>query len=481
MRKEKKKATIAIIGRPNVGKSTLFNRILRKRLAIIGEEEGVTRDRLCASGELFGLAFDLVDTGGWQRDRSLPFSEEVQKQILTAVQEATSIVMVVDGSIGVTREDEWVARALQRTKKPLCLAINKIDSTAQEWLMHHFYSLGISPLIPISALHGNHIVELLQSALHLSPPSSSPVPTPAPSPLKVAVVGRPNVGKSTLVNQILNQERCVVSETAGTTRDAIDVPFFYRHLPFVFIDTAGIRKRKAKGEAVDTFAAMRTTSAIQRAEICLLLIDATTGITSQDKKILHHIEREGRGSILLLNKWDLVKGRRMEHVIRELRTHLSSLDHYPMQCISAKEGKRLGKIFEQIETVSHDFFLRVKTPTLNDCIEEAMRKQSPPMYGGKRLRIYYTTQIGSGPPRFVSFVNRPELMGESYRKYLIRQLRHRYRFAGVPILFFLKGKEGRGKEGGKGFTKKEGGRGPIASPSYDFLLFEESVNRPCES
>ena len=452
---------IALVGRSNVGKSALFNRIVKKRKAIVDEQEGVTRDRIYGEAEFFGSTFEVIDTGGIQQGSEIPFLSEVRRQADIAISEADSIIMVVDGRIGVTAMDEVVSGMLKRLSKPLCLAVNKIDNASQELLAADFYSLGIQNMCTVSALQGNHIVELLEKAFI---PSSKQYHLESNDSLKIAIIGRPNVGKSTLVNALLNEERCVVSSIPGTTRDSIDVTVSLDDDSFTFIDTAGVRRKKSEHEAVDKFAAIRTERAIKRADVCLLMLDVQEGLSVQDKKIACQIEKEGKGCILLFNKWDAVKGYRMEHCKAALEEEAFFLRYCPSLFISAKTGRNLQNIFPLIQQVHRFLHLRLPTGQLNSFIEKALQRRSPPMLQGKRLRIYYMAQVDTNPPRFVFFVNKVALMDETYKKYLINQFREHHHFTGAPLLFFLKGKS----------LSRKAPTEPLASNPSKELVFEEN-------
>ena len=432
---------LALVGRPNVGKSALFNRICKKRIAIVDEAEGITRDRLYAHADFFGQPFEVIDTGGIDPQSKLPFQEEVRRQAEIAIVEADAIVMVVDSTVGITTLDEEVARLLLRTSKPLCLAVNKIDDLSFKDLVHQFYGLGISKIVAVSATQGFQIAELLETAFE---GLTLTAPEPQDESIKVAIVGRPNVGKSTLVNMLLHEERCVVSPIAGTTRDSIDVAFTVDKTPFTLIDTAGIRRKKAEHEVVDKFAAIRTERAIDRADVCILMCDSQEGITAQEKRIAQQIEEAGKGCILLLNKWDLITGFRMEHCLKGIQQDASFLNHCPTHFVSAKTGKNLKDLFPLIKEVNAQQHRRITTGQLNRFMEKALAAYHPPMIQGKRLRIYYLAQVNVKPPRFVLFVNYPELMVESYKKYLINQFRETYGFSGAPLTFSLRGRAQKG-------------------------------------
>lgn len=435
---------LAIVGRPNVGKSAIFNRICKKKIAIVDEAEGVTRDRLYAEGEIFGLHFEVIDTGGIdQRSRAL-FNEHIKQQAEIAIEEADTIVMVVDAQVGITDLDKEVAQILLRTKKPLCLAVNKVDNYEKMDSIYPFYSLGISRIVAVSAAQGWHIAEMLEMAFEgFKPLEEEPKD---PSLINLAIIGRPNVGKSSLVNFLLDEERCIVSPIPGTTRDSIDIKFMVGATPFNLIDTAGIKRKHAEHDVVEKFASIRTDRAIERADICLLMLDAQEGLTTQEKKIANQIEEAGKGCILLLNKWDLVKGFRMEHCLQEIEENAPFLKHCPKLFMSAKTGRNVDKIFELVSQVHDETQKRITTHQLNKFIESAQQKNHPPMLMGKRLRIYYMAQVAIQPPVFILFVNNHRLMIESYRKYLYNQFRETYGFTGVPIRIHLKGKERKERE-----------------------------------
>jgi len=446
---------LAIVGRPNVGKSALFNRICQRKIAIVDEAEGITRDRLYAKAELFGLQFEVIDTGGIHANSPLPFNEEVKRQAEIAIEEADTIIQVVDAHIGITLLDKEVSKMLLRTRKPVCLAVNKIDNLEQAHLLNQFYALGIAPLVPVSAAQGWQIAELLETAFaNISKNENNN--EAYDDTLKIAVVGRANVGKSSLVNYILDEERCIVSPIPGTTRDSIDVAFEYEGQPCLLIDTAGIRRKGAEHEVVDKFAAIRTERAIERADLCLLMLDAREGITAQDKKIANRIEEAGKGCIILLNKWDLIKGCRMEHCLKNLEENVPFLKHCPKIFISVAEGRNIDKIFPAVQMVHVNAAKRISTPELNKFIALALQKNHPTMLNGKRLRIYYMAQVGISPPKFILFVNSPNLMIESYKKYLYNQMRQTFDFGGVPLLLFLRGK-----------VKRE--RPEPAKPKHDYV------------
>lgn len=430
---------IAIVGRPNVGKSALFNALCKKRIAIVDEAEGITRDRLYCETDIFGKACELIDTGGIDPRSKAPFNEQVKRQAEIAIEEADSIIMVVDVQVGITTLDMELARKLLTTHKPLCLAVNKIDNPAQEWEMHSFQELGISKIVAVSASQTWHMAELLETAIE-----GIPLQTQKEESLpgiKVAIVGRPNVGKSSLLNYLMGEERCIVSPIPGTTRDSIDIPCTYKDQLYTFIDTAGIRRKTAEKEVVDKFAYIRTTRAIERADLCLLMIDAQQGMTTQEKRIANEIEQMGKGCLVILNKWDLVKGFRMEHCFKSLEEDVPFLKHCPKLFMSAKTGRNVEKIFPHIQEIYESSKRRITTHQLNKFLTTAMQRTHPPMISGKRLRVYYMAQVGIEPPVFILFVNHPQLMTDAYKKYLYNQFREEYGYIGCPLRFYLKGKK----------------------------------------
>jgi GTP-binding protein len=433
-----KRPTLAIVGRPNVGKSALFNRIAKKRIAIVDEEEGVTRDRLVADVEACDFKFRLIDTGGIDPYSSDKFKNEITAQAHIAIEEADTIVMVVDGRIGVTALDEELARFLLRSQKPLTLAVSKMDTFEHDHLIHKFHKLGIKNIVGVSSTHNINIDTLLETAWE---GFKFPEAEEYSSAVKIAIVGKPNVGKSTLINTLLDESRLVVSPIPGTTRDTIDLPLTFQGKEYVLMDTAGVRRKRAEKSTVEKFAYLRTLDAIERADVAVLMLDATDGIKEMDKRLLKDIEEAGRGCVIVFNKWDMIKGYRMEHCLTALHELSPFLKHVPMLFISAKNNRNLDKIFPEIDKVVEARGKRLTTGELNKFLERAMQLNHPPSIQGKRLRIYYITQIAVSPPRFILFVNVPKLMAPSYRKYLINQFREHFGFPGVPLVFYLRGKK----------------------------------------
>lgn len=432
-----RKPILAIVGRPNVGKSALFNRLVGKRLAIVDEAEGITRDRLYGVGKYLEAEFHVVDTGGVDGSSQDLFKKEIIEQAVKAIDEADRIVMVVDGKVGLTSQDQAVAKRLLKSKKKTILAINKIDDPSHEHLIHAFHSLGFSKMIPLSAAHAYNLDLLLESAWE---GFKFPETESKPAPTKIAIVGKPNVGKSTLLNALLGEGRSIVSPIAGTTRDALSCGFTFEGKEYELIDTAGLKRKKSEKEVVEKFATIRTRNAIEEADIVLLLIEAEGGLTEQEKRLAKEIETTMRPCLLLCNKWDLVKGYRMEHCLKGIRETTPFLAHLPLLFISAKQERNLEKIFPEIEKILAATKTRLSTHQLNKFLEKALQLNHPPMLQGKRLRIYYGTQVEVAPPRFVLFVNNPDLMAESYRKYLVNQFRKEFGFEGVPLGFYMKAK-----------------------------------------
>ncbi len=425
---------IAIVGRPNVGKSALFNRITGRRRAIVEDVEGVTRDRLYERCDIFGKHVMLIDTGGIDYSGTIDFSEKIRLQTMKAIAEADMILFMVDGTCDITLQDEEVSRVLHSKKKPIYLVVNKIDNNNLKLSIDNFHPLGHEKIFGVSAIHGCGLGDLLEVIANDIKIECAQCEKILP---KVAIIGRPNVGKSTLLNHIADEERSIVSDIPGTTRDAIDLELDN----CVFIDTAGIRKKKSESEAIDKFAFIRTEKIIERCDICILVIDVNDGFTAYEKRIIQMVEDAGKGCIILVNKWDQVSGVLKEKVINSIKQINSFISHIPIIVGSALTGNGLSKLFRTIFEVQDSLNRRVTTGELNSFLERAIQLNHPPMIQGKRLRIYYLTQVSTKPPVFVLFVNKSELLIEDYRKYLLNQLRDKFSFSGSPIRFKLKQKD----------------------------------------
>ncbi|MDO4912211.1 MAG: ribosome biogenesis GTPase Der [Lactobacillus sp.] len=423
---------VAIVGRPNVGKSTLFNRIINQRLAIVEDKPGVTRDRNYASASWLGHKFDLIDTGGitWEDGQ---IEEEIRAQAEIAIEEADIIIMLTDATNRLTSLDERVAQLLYRSKKPVILAVNKADNPEQRTDIYEFYSLGLGDPLPISSSHGTGIGDLLDAVVEKFPEKADVVEDDT---ISFSVIGRPNVGKSSIVNKLLGEQRVIVANEEGTTRDAIDTPFVSAEGDkFRLIDTAGIRRRGKVWEKTEKYSVLRAQAAISRSDVVLLVLDASTGIREQDKHVAGLAHEEGRGIIIVVNKWDLPKkdSYSMSDFEKVIGSEFQYLDYAPIVFVSALTGQRLEQLPELVKEVHANLNQRIQSSVLNDLLIEASKLVPAPMIKGKRLRVYYMTQVASNPPTFVVFVNDPELMHFSYQRFLINQLRQNFDFRGVPI------------------------------------------------
>lgn len=429
------KPVVAIVGRPNVGKSTLFNRIAGGMVAIVENKPGVTRDRLYREAEWLGRKFTLIDTGGIEfREESTPMSAQIRKQAELAIEEADVIVFVVDAKAELTPDDEMISRTLRRSRKPVLLTANKVENFAKaESELYEFLQLGLGEAIPISAVHGMNTGDLLDAVVSRFPEEGEE--EYAPDVIKIAVIGRPNVGKSSLVNKLIGEERVIVSNIPGTTRDAIDTPFTYEDKNYVLIDTAGMRRKGRIEEVTEYYSVVRSLRAVDRSDVILMLIDAQEGVTEQDKKIAGYAHEAGKGIVLIVNKWDLIEKdeKTMDKFDKQIREELGFMQYAPTLYISAKTGQRVTKIIELVDFVAEQNSIRIATSTLNSLVREWVHLNPPPTDKGQRLKILYLTQVGVKPPTFVFFVNEPELMHFSYRRYLQNQLRQSFGFEGSPL------------------------------------------------
>ncbi len=434
------KPIVAIVGRPNVGKSTLFNRVVGGMVAIVENTPGVTRDRLYFDSEWLGRKFTLIDTGGIEfKDETTPLSSKMKQQAEIAVDEADVVLFMVDGKTKATPDDEQIAKYLRRSGKPVLLVANKVENFERfESEAHEYLALGFGDAIPVSAVHGMNIGDLLDTIISQFPEETEE--DYDPDVIKIAVIGRPNVGKSSIVNMLLGEERVIVSDIPGTTRDAIDTPFTCEERNYVLIDTAGIRRKKKIAEVTENYSVIRSFRAVDRADVVLMVIDSTEGVTDQDKRIVGYAHEQGKGLILIINKWDLIEkdDKTLNKYEKELREELAFVGYAPTQFVSAKTGQRINKIMELVEFVSEQTSRRILTSTLNSILREWVHLNPPPSDKGRRLKILFATQQSVQPPTFIFFVNDPELMHFSYRRYLENQLRKNFGFEGSPIRIIMR-------------------------------------------
>ena len=435
------KPIIAIVGRPNVGKSMLFNKIIGRRLSIVEDTPGVTRDRIYGESDWQGRKFTLIDTGGIEPRTDNQILAFMRSQAQIAIDNATVIVFLCDIKTGMTASDQEVASMLQRCGKPVILAVNKVDQGRSPDI-YEFYNLGLGDPIAVSAVHGHGTGDLLDACVQYFPPEDEE--EEEDDAIKVAVIGKPNAGKSSLVNQILGEERVIVSNVAGTTRDAIDSRFTNDKGSFVFIDTAGMRKKSKIEEDIEKYSVLRATMAIDRADVCLIMIDATEGVTEQDAKIAGIAHERGKGIIIAVNKWDAIEknDKTVYEYTNKIRNILSYMPYAEITFISAVTGQRLPKLFELIDMVIQNQNLRVATGVLNEIMTEAVALQQPPSDKGKRLKLFDITQVAVKPPTFVIFVNDKELMHFSYTRYLENKIRDAFGFKGTALRFLIRERKG---------------------------------------
>ena len=432
------KPLVAIVGRPNVGKSTLFNRIVGRRIAIIEDTPGVTRDRIYGDAEWLTHNFTVIDTGGIEPDSDDVILAQMRRQAQLAIETSHVIIFVVDGREGLTAADMEVAEMLRRCKKPIVLCVNKVDHVKYEDTAYDFYSLGIGEPITISAGQGLGVGDLLDEVCKYFPAIEADEGKEA---ISIAVVGKPNVGKSSLVNALLGQERTIVSNIPGTTRDAIDTPFTYNEKDYVLIDTAGIRRKRAVGdENVERYSVIRSLAAIRRCDVALIVVDAEQGLSEQDVRIAGYVHEEGKASVLIVNKWDIIEKdtHTVEKFKKDMINDLAFMSYVPMLFISAKTGQRVHRVMEQANAVLEQANTRITTGVLNDVIGEAVTMSEPPFVKGRRLRVYYCTQASVAPPTFIIFVNDAELMHFSYKRYLENYIRKSFKLDSVPIRLIIR-------------------------------------------
>ncbi len=423
--------TIAIVGRPNVGKSTIFNRIAGERISIVEDFEGVTRDRIYSTGEWVGHTFRIIDTGGIRLEDQ-PFQEEIRAQVQIAMDEADVILMVCNGKLGMTEDDRFIAGMLQRQKKPVVLCVNMIDDSSRMVNIYEFYALGLGEPLPCSGIHGIGVGDILDRCMEEMPEENAETEHVG---THIAVIGEPNVGKSSLVNSILREERSIVSDIQGTTRDAIDTPFEYEGKPYVIVDTAGIRKRGKVYESVEKYSVLRAMRAIERCDVVLFVIDGAEGIREQDKHVAGYAHEAGKPIIIVVNKWDAVEkdDKTMNAFTEKVRVEFAYLSYAPILYVSAKTHQRVNTIIPEVNRVVENAARRIPTNILNEVIADAQLTTPAPARNGKRFRIYYVTQVKAQPPTFVFSCNEPALMHFTYQRFLENTMRQAFDFEGTPI------------------------------------------------
>jgi GTP-binding protein len=445
------KPTVAIVGRPNVGKSTLFNRLIGSRQAIVDPTPGVTRDRLYADAEWRGQTFTLVDTGGFEPLREEEIPRKVREQAEQAIHEADLLVLVVDGQAGLMATDIDVAAILRRTHKPLLLVVNKLDRLEHESQVADFYALGIDPVLPVSADHGRGVGELLDAIVAQLPGVRTGVTTDTDLAVRIAVIGRPNVGKSTLINALLGTPRLIVSPVPGTTRDAVDTWVTWNGRPFVLIDTAGVRRRTRIEARLEQHSVGRSLQSVRRCQTAVLVLDAQEGLTDQDARLARYIYRMGKASVIVVNKADLLQAAGAREPLRrreeELRQRLGTLGYSPILFVSALTGQRIERLLPTVEAVMQSYRRRLLTSAVNDCLHEAWSRRPPHDRRGRELKLFYATQVGIEPPTIVCFVNHAESLSPAFLRYLERQLRNTFDFEGTPLKLVMQSRRSPGGSG----------------------------------
>ena len=435
------KPIVAIVGRPNVGKSTLFNQIGKRRVSIVDDFPGVTRDRIYMDAEWLQHSFTMIDTGGIELDSSDHILRSIRQQAQIAMNEADVILFLVDGRAGLTSADEEVAKLLRSAKKPVLLAVNKIDSPKQEMDSYEFYSLGLGDPIPISASNAMNLGDLLDAIVAAFPEEKALAAES--DEISIAVIGRPNVGKSSLVNALLGEERVIVSDVPGTTRDAIDTHFIKDDAKYILIDTAGMRRKGKIDEPIERYSVLRSLRAIDRADVVLMVLNAAEGITEQDKKIAGYAHESGKGVIIVVNKWDLIEkdDKSTLRFTEELRDEIGFLQYAPVLYTSALTKQRVHRVTELVKYVAEQQSMRIQTSVLNELIRDAVSVNPPPAHRGKLLKILFMTQADIHPPRFIIFVNDPEIMHFSYLRFIENKLRENFGFEGTPLKLIVRGRK----------------------------------------
>ncbi|NWF57579.1 MAG: ribosome biogenesis GTPase Der [Syntrophaceae bacterium] len=433
------KPIIAIVGRPNVGKSTLFNRLVGRRKAIVEDEPGVTRDRNYAEASYEDHPFILIDTGGFEPTARDRIQQQIKEQVEVAIQEADLILFLMDGKEGLNPTDEEIAGYLRKVTKPTFYVVNKIDGEKREEAVPDFYRLGVSPLYSVSAEHGRGVGELMDEVIKVLPPCETK-PERIEDEIRVAIVGRPNVGKSSLLNKLIGRARAIVDPTPGTTRDTLDTPLLREGRRYLFIDTAGIRRKSKVTDRVEKYSAIKALKSLERCDVALVLVDGFEGLTEQDARIAEFAEESGRAIILAVNKWDLVQKdtHTMEEYKQRIRREMKTLDYVPILFISALTGQRASRVFEAIDEVSAEYRKRIPTGELNAWLRESVEGYPPPAFRNRQVKLLYISQVSTAHPAFVLFVNEPMGLGESYQRYLLRRLREKYGFVGTPLRLFLR-------------------------------------------
>lgn len=433
------KPIIAIVGRPNVGKSTLFNRLVKRRKAIVEDGPGVTRDRNYAEAVYEERPFILIDTGGFEPAAKERIPQQVREQAEVAIQEADLVLFLMDGKEGLNPADMEVAHYLRKVSKPVFYVVNKIDGERLEENVIDFYRLGVPTLYSISAEHGRGVTDLLDEIFKVLPPAPLQEEREERE-IRVALVGRPNVGKSSLLNKLVGRPRAVVDSTPGTTRDAIDTPLRREGRKYIFIDTAGIRRNSKVSKRLEKYMTIRALRSLERCDVALILLDGFEGLTEQDARVATFAQENGRALILVVNKWDLVAKdtSTLERYKQRIREEIKTLDYVPILFISALTGQRVSKIFQTVEAVISEHRKRIATAELNQWLQETVRSNPPPLAGSRSVKLYYVSQVDTAPPTFVLFTNEPPGVTEPYQRYLMRQLRERYGFAGTPLRILLR-------------------------------------------
>lgn len=435
------KPIVAVVGRPNVGKSTLFNRLAGERISIVQDTPGVTRDRIYADAEWLDYKFTLIDTGGMEIGSEEIIQRQILQQAEIAIETADVVLFVTDVKTGVTDDDRQVANLLRRTKKPVVLAVNKVDSVKRDTMdIYEFYELGIGDPLPVSAGQALGLGDMLDELVRHFPENAGA--EEEDDAIKVAIIGKPNVGKSSLINRILGEDRLIVSNIPGTTRDAVDSPVTINGQKYVFIDTAGMRRKSKIKEEIERFSIIRAVAAVERCDVAVLLIDANEGVTDQDTKIAGIAHERGRAAVIAVNKWDSIEkdDKTMNRYLKDIGNELAYMAYAPRVFISAQTGQRIDRMLELIQTVHQNHALRISTGVLNEVLIEATAMQQPPADKGRQLKLYYMTQVSVKPPTFVIFVNERGLFHFSYRRYIENQLREAFGFVGTPIHFIVREK-----------------------------------------